>query len=150
MNDTNRDDERKLGALSALVGDWIVGDPAAPVGRTSFSWLEGERFLVQRWTIDIPGAPDGIAIVGVDPASRELIQHYFDSRGVARLYRMTLEDNVWTLWRSDPDFSQRFTGTISPDGARITGAWEIGPPNAAPDDGTFAHDFDLVYTKVGA
>ena len=149
MNDTNHD-ERKLGALRALVGDWVVGDPAAPVGRTSFSWLEGERFLVLRWTIDIPGAPDGIAVAGVDPASRELVQHYFDSRGVARLYRMTLEDNVWTLWRSDPDFSQRFTGTISPDGARITGAWEIGPPNAAPDDGSFAHDFDLVYTKVGA
>jgi hypothetical protein len=146
MNDTQ--DDPKLHALSALVGDWLLGDPSAPVGRTSFSWLEGRRFLVQRWMVDIPGAPDGIAIIGIDATSGGLVQHYFDSRGVARVYQMTLDDNRWTLWRSDPDFSQRFTGTISPDGSTITGSWETGPPNVSPDDATWTHDFDLTYSKV--
>ncbi len=148
MNSTRGTDDPKLGALAALVGEWVLGDPSAPVGRTSFSWLEGRRFLVQRWTVDIPEAPDGIAIIGVDEASGNLVQHYFDSRGVARVYEMTLEDGAWTLWRSDPDFSQRFTGTISPDGSTITGSWEIGPPNASLDDATWTHDFDLAYTKA--
>ena len=44
----------KLEALDALAGDWVLGDPESPVGRTSFSWLEGGRFLVQRWTVEIP------------------------------------------------------------------------------------------------
>ena len=150
MNDTNRDDEGTLAALSALVGDWVLGDPAAPVGRTSFSWLDGRRFLVQRWTVDIPDAPDGIAVIGLDAEGGGLVQHYFDSRGIARVYRMTLRDGVWKLWRTDPDFSQRFIGRIGPDGDTIAGAWETGPPDAGPEDATFTHDFDLAYTKVGA
>jgi hypothetical protein len=37
-----------LEALGALVGEWVLGDPSAPVGTTFFSWLEGGFFLVQR------------------------------------------------------------------------------------------------------
>jgi hypothetical protein len=122
--------------LDPLVGEWILGDPAAPVGRTSFTWLEGNHFLIQRWTVDIPGAPDGIAILDGER------QHYFDSRGIARVYQMSLADGVWQLWRAGDDFHQRFTGRI--DGATITGAWEI-----SPDGERWEHDFDLVYTKVG-
>jgi hypothetical protein len=132
-----------LEALEALVGEWVLGDPAAPVGRTSFSWLEGRRFLVQRWSIDSPEAPDGIAIIGEDPAGGGLLQHYFDSRGVARVYGMSLEGGVWRLWRDGDDFSQRFAGTLSEDGSTISGAWEI-----AHDGSTWEHDLDLVYTRV--
>ena len=147
MNDTSAA-TAKLAALSTLVGEWVLGDPAAPVGRTSFSWLAGRRFLVQHWTVEIPEAPDGIAIYGIDESSGGLVQHSFDSRGVARIYEMTLEDRTWTLWRSGADFSQRFTSTISPDGSTSTGRWESGPPHASPDDTSLTHDFDLTYTKV--
>ena len=122
----------------------MLGDPAAPVGRATFSWLEGRRFLVQRWTVDVPGAPDGIAIIGEDPDGDGLLQHYFDSRGVARVYGMSLEGGVWRLWRDGDDFSQRFSGTVSDDGSTISGAWEI-----AADGSTWEHDFDLVYTRAG-
>ena len=78
-----------------------------------------------------------------------LIQHYFDTRGVARVYAMTLQDNVWRLWRDTPDFSplhfrQRYAGTIAEDGRTITGAWEI-----CHDGQTWQHDFDLRYEKLG-
>ena len=58
------------------------------------------------------------------------LQHYFDSRGVARVYKMSVEEGVWKLWRDEPDFSpldfsQRFTGTFSADGTTIAGRWEI-------------------------
>jgi hypothetical protein len=73
--------------------------------RVGFEWLPGRRFLVERWEVPVPEAPDGIAIIGVDPDSEgNYLQHYFDSRGVARVYRMSFRDGVWKLWRYEPDF----------------------------------------------
>ena len=76
-------------------------------------------------------------------------QHYYDSRGVVRVYVMTLADGAWTLTRERPDFTplefpQRFTGTFSADGNTITGAWEIGA-----DGGEWEHDFALTYRRAG-
>ena len=43
-----------------------------------------------------PGAPDSPG----DPATFE--QHNYDSRGVARVYQMSLEGGIWKLWREHP------------------------------------------------
>jgi hypothetical protein len=146
--------DMSLEALAPLVGDWTLlvafeNAPPADIGaRVSFEWLPGERFLIERWEVLVTEAPDGIAIIGVDPESEgNYLQHYFDSRGVARVYKMSLEDGVWKLWRDEPDlspldFSQRFTGTFSDDGTTIAGRWEI-----CHDRETWEHDFDLTYTK---
>ena len=143
-----------LDALEPLVGDWSMvptfkGMPPAEAGaRVSFGWLPGKRFLIERWEVPVPEAPDGIAIIGADPESQgAYLQHYFDSRGVARVYKMSLEDGVWKLWRDEPDFSpldfsQRYTGTFSDDGKTVVGAWEI-----CSDGKPWEHDFDLTYTK---
>jgi hypothetical protein len=143
-----------LQALEPLVGEWTLlaafGDtsPADIGARASFEWLPGERFLVERWEVPVPEAPDGIAIIGEDPESEgTFLQHYFDSRGVARVYKMSLERGVWKLWRNEPDFSpldfsQRFSGTFSDDGKTIAGTWEI-----SHDGETWERDFDLTYTK---
>ncbi len=103
---------------------------------------------MQRWEVQLPAAPDGIAIIGPDRDGDGYLQHYFDSRGVARLYEMTFGDGVWTLRRDSPDFSpldfsQRFTGEFSDDGNTIAGRWEIakGGPN-------FELDFELTYTRI--
>ena len=141
--------------LAVLVGEWSMvpefkGLPPAGEGApVVFEWMPGERFLIQRWEIPVPEAPDGIAVIGPDPQSQgNFLQHYFDSRGVARVYRMTLGDGVWKLWRDSPDFSpldfsQRYTGTFSDDGRTISGAGEI-----CHDGTTWEHDFDLTYRKV--
>jgi hypothetical protein len=154
-----------LEPLDALVGEWTMeaGPPEGPPwpgeAEVSFEWLEGRRFLVQRWSIDLPEAPDGIAIIGLRdaPASAEAVaeglaasdapyrQHYFDSRGVHRIYEMTLSDGEWRLWRDSLDpFAQRFTGKFSDDGSTITGRWEL-----AEDGSNWKTDFDLGYRKVG-
>jgi hypothetical protein len=72
----------------------------------------------------------------------------FDSRGIARVYAMSLEDGVWSLWRETPDFSpldfaQRYTATFSDDGMTIVGRWEI-----AHDGAAWEHDFDLTSVRV--
>jgi hypothetical protein len=142
-------------ALAPFVGEWRIlaalgKEPFADIGaRVSFEWLSGERFLLERWEIPLPEAPDGIAIIGADPESEgNYLQHYFDSRGVARVYKMSVEDGVWKLWRAEPDFSpldfsQRFTGTFSADGRTIAGRWEM-----CHDGTTWEHDFDLTYTRA--
>ena len=82
-----------LEALKPLVGAWrLVATfkdmPPADIGaRVTFAWLPGERFLIQRWEVPIEEAPDGIAIIGPDPArAGSYLQHYFDTRGVERRY----------------------------------------------------------------
>jgi hypothetical protein len=112
-------------------------------GRTVFEWLDGGAFLVQRSTAPDP-APDSTWIIGRDDADEHLTALYSDSRGVSRVYRMGVRAGTWTVWRDAPGFNQRFTATISADGRQIAGAWEM-----SPDGTTWAHDFDLVYTKVG-
>jgi hypothetical protein len=141
--------------LAAFVGEWsMVAEfkdlpPADVGGRVVFDWMPGMRFLIQRWEVPVPEAPDGIAIIGADPESEgNYLQHYFDSRGVARVYKMSFSHAVWKLWRDSPDFSpldfsQRYTGTFTDDGRTISGAWEI-----CHDGTTWEHDFDLRYTKA--
>jgi len=141
-----------LKRLGVLVGEWRVeisnmsfmSDPSTIVrGQDRFEWLEGERFLVQRWTVEHPDFPDGIAIIGYDDSTGEYSMHYFDSRGVARIYNMILSDGVWKLWREDPDFSQRFTSTFEDDGNTIKGRWEN-----SSDGSKWEPDFDVTYKKV--
>jgi hypothetical protein len=68
---------------------------------------------------------------------------YFDTRGVARVYKMSFGNGIWRLWRDTPgfsslDFSQRYAGTLSDDRKTIAGAWEI-----RNDGRSWEHDFDL-------
>ncbi len=146
------DEPRKR--LERFLGEWTMhvafpGAPPVEGERVVFEWMTGERFLIQRWEAPVPEAPDGLAIIGFDDSRGTFQQHYFDSRGIARVYVMSLEDGVWTLGREAPDFSpldfaQRFTGTFSDDGTTIVGRWEI-----AHDGSTWEHDFDLTYVRVG-
>jgi hypothetical protein len=151
MSETER---KNVEALKALVGDWEMEvtfqgmDPAGGAS-VSYEWMPGERFLVQRWEVPVPEAPDGLAVIGWDEGRGTLLQHYFDSRGVARVYEMTLEGGTWTLERTKEDFSplefsQRFTGRFNEDGSRIDGTWEI-----SHDHETWEKDFDLSYLRRG-
>jgi hypothetical protein len=140
--------------LERFIGEWTMqvrfpGAPSVEGGQVVFEWMTGERFLIQRWEVPVPEAPDGLAIIGFDAGRGTFLQHYFDSRGIARVYTMSLEDGVWTLWRDTADFSpldfaQRYTGSFSDDGTKIVGRWEI-----AHDGYTWEHDFDLTYVRVG-
>jgi hypothetical protein len=146
------------GPLDILVGAWSLEAlfPNMPTGRgrATFEWASGGAFLVQtvellvdRTLVPHDVAPDSIAIIGAAADANAYVQHYFDARGVARLYQMTLHARTWTLTRTAADFtpldfSQRYTGAISDDGRTITGYWE-----SAPNDSDWRKDFDLVYRR---
>ena len=139
-----------LERLDGLVGRWTIeaGPPGGPPwpgeAEVTFEWLEGRTFLIERWRVDLPEAPDGIAIIGAGEEAEAFRQYYFDSRGVHRIYEMTLSDGVWKLWRDAPDpFPQRFSGTFDDNGATIAGRWE-----KAEDGLNWETDFDFIYRKV--
>ncbi|MEP7024415.1 MAG: hypothetical protein ABJB47_11580 [Actinomycetota bacterium] len=145
-----------IARLEVLVGQWEVtatfeagffGPGSAEVqdssGRTTFEWLDGEFFLIQRFRTGNPAAPDGLAVIGTADGPGTLRQHYYDSRGVERVYEMSLTDGVWKVWRDEPGFCQLFSGAISSDGKTIEGAWE-----KSADGSQWKHDFTLTYRKL--
>jgi hypothetical protein len=151
-----------LARLDVFVGEWAVearfpgGQPVpsdatggGPLVRSRFEWALGRQFLLQRTEIPVPEAPDSLTIVSADLKTGAYTQHYYDSRGVVRLYVMSLAEGVWTLSRESPDFTplefrQRFIGTFSEDQNTISGAWETGRNGAS-----WEHDFALTYRRIG-
>lgn len=137
----------ELEPLNALVGKWTTEatHPAYPStvvhGHTAVEWLEGEQFLIQRSQADHPDFPDAIVVIGAP--TEALSMHYFDSRGVHRVYEVSLSEGVWRMWREAPGFSQRFTGTFCDDGDTISGLWELSRDGSSWDD-----DLEITYRRV--
>lgn len=131
-----------LKALERLVGTWAT-EATHPAmadtvvrGTVTVEWLEGRRFLVHRSHFDHPEFPTSISIIGHTERDRvdsppatdpppHLTMHYFDSRGVFRVYEARIEDDSWKLSRLARGFSQRFDGTFVDGGDTITGLWQV-------------------------
>jgi hypothetical protein len=155
--------EPALLQLNQLVGTWTTEatHPASPGlvvhGTVEMTWLEGERFLIHRARTDHPQFPDSISIVGIMDRDRiedarttvskvaaapRLCMHYYDSRGVFRVYDMSIDESVWRLWRNAAGFSQRFTGIVTHDGNTVTGRWEL-----CQDDVNWVNDLEITYRR---
>jgi hypothetical protein len=143
------DRHQALQRLEPLVGEWSVAAslPDTPTGRATFEWALGGQFLIERSEAPDP-IPDSLAVIRFDEASGTYSQHYYDSRGVVRVYAMTFGDGEWTLLRTEADFSplpfaQRFTSTFDDGGDTISGRWEQS------DGGSdWELDFELVFTRL--
>ena len=133
--------------LAVLAGAWTIEGrhpllpDAAISGRATFEWLDGGRFLIARSHYDHPEIPDAVTVTGV--VDDRLSMHYFDSRGVHRLYRVSASPGEWRFWRDDPDLAQRFVGTFSDDGRTITGRGSM-----ARDGGDWEDDLQLTYRRA--
>jgi len=66
-------------------------------GTSTFEWLDGRRFVIWRSHYDHSQIPDAITIIGV--TGGQLSMHYFDQRGVARVYAASLDQATWRYWR---------------------------------------------------
>jgi hypothetical protein len=136
----------QLQRLEALVGEWATEatHPAVPGivvrGHAALEWLEGKRFLIQRSGNDHPDFPDAITITGL--FGDGLAMHYYDSRGVHRVYGTSFDDGVWRLWRDAHEFSQRFEGTFADGGNTIRGLWQI-----SHDHATWEDDLEITYRR---
>ena len=148
MNDMTQ----PLAVLEPLIGRWdveVTFRGAPPVGGATMTVEPalGGAFLLQRTHVPVPEAPDGLMVIASDDDGA-FRQHYFDSRGVVRLYAMTFDGRTWTLIREQPDFSklsfaQRYTGTLTEDGSRIDGRWET-----RHEGGEYELDFEIAYLRA--
>jgi hypothetical protein len=156
--------EPALESFDRFVGSWTteVTHPSLPGvvvhGTADIEWLEGERFLIQRARNEHPDFPDSISIIGFTEQDRvddetgsvespvaesPLSMHYFDSRGVFRVYQASADDEALRLWRDAPGFSQRFTGTFSDEGDTILGTWQL-----QTDDVHWEDDLRITYRRA--
>jgi hypothetical protein len=139
----------ELEAWHRFIGSWETegAHPMLPGeairGTSTFEWLDGRRFVIWRSHCDHPEIPDAITIIGVTDG--QLSMHYFDSRGVNRVYAASLDRTTWRYWRdaTAPDFSQRFIGTFSEDGNTITVRGQL-----SHDGKTWEGDLELNYQRV--
>jgi hypothetical protein len=132
-----------------LVGAWTTEatHPAFPgtvvSGTAQVEWLEGERFLIFRTHNDHPDFPDSVSIIG-DTAGLEF--HYFDSRGVHRVYAFRVDDDGWTIARDVPaddesGFSQVLTVTFE------GGDTMEGRSKVSHDNQTWQDDLQITYRR---
>jgi hypothetical protein len=130
-----------------LVGTWAT-EAAHPMlpntvvsGEATFEWLEDQRFLIQRSRYDHPDIPDAIAVTGIIDGKPTM--HYFDPRGVHRVFTVELTADSWRFWNDAPGFSLRVTHTFSNDHKTINGRAEL-----SVDDGTsWEPDLAITYRR---
>jgi len=141
-------EESGLEGWDRFIGSWETegAHPLLPGeairGTSTFEWLEGRRFVIWRSQYEHPRIPDAITIIGVTDG--QLSMHYFDERGVYRVYAASLDQGTWRYWRDAPapDFSQRFTGRFGDDGDTITARGEL-----SKDGSTWEDDLALDYRR---
>jgi hypothetical protein len=77
------------------------------------------KFIVVSSVGDPAEVPDSVSITGGAPDGEPQPMHYFDPRGVKRLFMMALEGSTWNIWRAPGEdwngphgrgFNQRFIG----------------------------------------
>ncbi|MDE4084418.1 hypothetical protein PO902_05075 [Planococcus maritimus] len=141
-----------MSRLDFFIGTWAIEvvhphiQPTQITGEASFEWLD-ERYVIQRTKIDKPEFPSSMIIYDWDDAKGQYVQHYFDSRGVTRLYEMSFEEGIWKLSRNEPDFSpldfhQRFSGIVNEAANLIESCWE-----QSADGVQWEQDFKLIFKK---
>jgi hypothetical protein len=139
------DRDPALAALDVLVGTWDTEGNHRLVeevisGATTFEWLAGGHFLLQRSQTDDARFPDALAVFGPAEGGEALVMEYFDSRGVRRSYRMSVAGGVLRYEREGEPFAQRITVTLGHD--EFTAEAEF-----AETPGDWRHDMTLTYRR---
>jgi len=110
-------------------------------GGATFEWLDDQRVLLQRTHADHPQIPDALTVTAVIDGTPSM--HYFDVRGVHRVFSVEITDDAWRFWNDTPGFAQRFSGTFGADGTVIDGRGEL-----SRDDGaTWDADLTITYRR---
>src|SRR5215208_4908791 len=78
--------------LEPLVGEWSIEVALGPEpvpARMRNEWALDGQYVLQRSEVEHPLAPNGLMVIAPHDDGEGYTQHYFDSRGVVRLYEMT-------------------------------------------------------------
>lgn len=134
-----------VAALDVLVGEWTLtltdawfleSPEVRQHGHATVRWV-GEGFI--EFVADLNGEPTWHFLFGADDPGQQLLALYHDPRPTSRVFRTTFVDGEWRMVREDPDFHQRFIGSVTQD--RVDGRWEASDDQGA----TWRKDFDLTF-----
>jgi hypothetical protein len=140
-----------------LVGRWTTeathrAMPGTVIsGSSRFEWLEGERFLIFRSHYDHADIPDAISIIGDTDG---LHMHYFDSRGVRRLFELTVTDDGWAFAMGRLSPAGAFASLDAPFAQRVTHTFEdadqqmLGKAQLSYDDVNWDDDLEITYRRT--
>lgn len=131
-----------LQTLNPLVGTWKVGGELE--GTTTYEWLEGGYFLVQRYNFVHDGRPVvGVEYIGHEQPfgaepSADLKSRIYDNEGNTFEYVYELQDGVLTIWAGGRGSPAYYQGTFSADFNSVMGAWVY------PDGGGYTSNMTRV------
>jgi hypothetical protein len=129
-------------SLDALIGAWNItmqhvamGQPVA--GHQRYERVLDQAFVMLHWTFDHQEFPDALALLD------ERTFHYFDVRGVTRVFDFEIGTLGWVMTRRGDDFWQRCAATFV-DAKTMEGAGE----NSHDAGVTWQHDFTITYSRI--
>ena len=120
-----------MSALDQLLGTWEFSMHHSAMseqvtGQQRYERVLNGAFVLQHWTYDHPDFPDAMALLSEDQ------YHYFDVRGIVRVFILEINDGGWSMVRLDEDFSQRFTARFR-------------SPNVIDTTGELSHDAGVTW-----
>ena len=141
---------KALQMFEPLIGVWKTTGTHGMIpdtilhGQTEFAWHESGAFIRMASSItEDVGIPTCVAIIASDDASATYYMMYYDQRGVSRKYNVSMEGNTMKWWRDSPEFSQRYSLTVSDDKQTLVGKGEL-----SRDGITCEKDLDLTYKRI--
>ena len=106
-------------------------------GRQRYERVLDGAFVLQHWSYYHPDFPDAMALLSDERC------HYFNIRGITRVFELEVDDARWSMIRLDEDISQRTTTHFrGPDVMESTG--EVSHPNGV----SWQPDFTMSYQRV--
>ena len=111
-----------------LVGTWKVSGEAE--GETTWEWLEGGFFLLQRgWSRREGIEQKYLQIIGHErplggEPSDEIVGRLYTDNGDTLSYVCEVEGDTMTIWMGEKGSPAVYRGTFGADGNTIEGAWE--------------------------
>jgi len=127
--------DRLLGTWNFTMSHSALSEPVS--GRQRYERVLNGAFVMLHWAYDHPEFPDAIAMLD------ERAYHYFDVRGVTRVFDLAIDDSGWAMIRRDEDFWQRSAGRF-----RGTDAIDGKGENSFDAGHTWQHDFSMSYARV--
>ncbi len=128
-------------SLDRLLGSWVfsmnhslMSEPVG--GRLRYERVLDGAFLMLHWSYNHPDFPDAVALLD------EHSYHYFDVRGVIRIFDFGIDESGWSMSRLDGEFSQRTAGRFrGPDAMECMGEYsrDLGV--------TWHQDFTMTCTR---
>jgi hypothetical protein len=129
--------------LDQLLGTWDLtmdhdSVDASVSGCQIYERVLDGAYVRLDWTYEHPDFPNALALLSEDA------MHYFDVRGITRVFEVDWDDSGWTMVHLDPVFSQRFTSRV--EGPELV----ITEGEYSEDEGaTWLHDFRLTLRRTG-